>query len=121
MKIIYLILFIYSNSSSSADLIKITDLKLCEKIGKAVRSKNKSNLKDLILETNKRNLIYVSQQTDLTKKSFNLGATECEVYAAIGSPERQSRSVGSYGEHKQLIYGSSYIYIENGLVTSWSD
>jgi len=42
---------------------------------------------------------------------------------AIGRPNHGNRSVGSYGEHYQLVYEDRrrYVYLENGKVTSWQD
>lgn len=46
--------------------------------------------------------------------------TRDEVLAAFGRAESINRSVGSYGVHEQWVYyGGTYIYFENGRVTSW--
>lgn len=58
---------------------------------------------------------------DARKKTVTLGMPEDLVYLSLGKPARVNRSVGRYGVHLQLVYGGSYIYIRNGLVSSWQD
>lgn len=52
------------------------------------------------------------------------GMTAAQVESSWGSPSKINRSVGSYGSHEQWIYDrgnsrSQYIYLENGIVTSF--
>lgn len=94
--------------------------KLCSIKGNDLRAKKFSNAK-LDLEIKKRGLRYTSENSDPIKRTLNIGATECEVLASQGKPIRVNRTVNKYGESKQLIYGRNYIYLEEGLVTSWSD
>ena len=56
------------------------------------------------------------------KGHIKIGVSECQLYASWGMPEDQNRTVGSWGVHIQHIYGSgTYVYTENGKVTSWQD
>ncbi len=57
-----------------------------------------------------------------------VGMNESEVVAAIGRPDKINRSTYSFGTTAQLCYDSygpfarakySYVYFENGRVTSW--
>lgn len=57
-----------------------------------------------------------------------LGMTEGRVLDCLGAPNHVNRSVGSWGVHEQWVYGSytwysslTYLYFENGILTSWSD
>lgn len=57
-------------------------------------------------------------------KEIRIGATECSVYASSGLPSDVNRTVGAWGVHKQLVFGRayrSYIYIQNGRVSSFQD
>ena len=50
------------------------------------------------------------------------GMTADQVRASWGAPSDVNRSVGSWGVHEQWVFGSSsatYVYLENGIVTSW--
>ncbi len=51
----------------------------------------------------------------------HIGMTAEQVVASIGRPERVNRTVTAYGSHEQWVYGWSYIYFRNGVVTSWQD
>lgn len=41
--------------------------------------------------------------------------------AAWGSPDDINRSVGSFGPHEQWVCGSTYLYFEDGVLTSFQD
>jgi hypothetical protein len=49
------------------------------------------------------------------------GMAPDQVTASWNEPERKNRTVGKWGTNEQWIYGSTYIYFENGIVTSWQD
>lgn len=51
----------------------------------------------------------------------NIGMTSDMVRKAWGSPRDINRTVGSWGVHEQWVYGGSYLYFENGKLTSWQD
>lgn len=51
-----------------------------------------------------------------------IGMTEEMILDSMGKPEDKNRTVGSWGVHEQWIYnGDTYLYIENGKLTSWQD
>ncbi len=64
-----------------------------------------------------------------------IGMTTEQVIASWGRPHDINRTVGSWGVHEQWVYGytkyygsgvsgfvsTSYLYFENGLLTSWQD
>lgn len=49
------------------------------------------------------------------------GMKEEELYFVKGPPEKTNKRVGSFGVHKQLVYGDfgPYFYIKNGTLSSW--
>jgi len=102
---------------------------------------------DRAIEINKHKRLYRAKQLrgdkDLQSKKWSqevkesiinsdiaLGMTEEQVIYSWGSPKRTSRSVGSWGVHKQWIYeysflhrrySDTYLSFENGILTSYSD
>ena len=53
--------------------------------------------------------------------ALKIGMSETTVKKKLGEPDKINTSTGSYGVHEQWIYErkSMYIYIENGILTSW--
>ena len=57
-----------------------------------------------------------------------IGMSEAALIASWGRPNDINSSVGSWGVHKQYVYGTyssysspRYVYVENGFVTSWQN
>lgn len=50
-----------------------------------------------------------------------LGMTDKMAKESWGAPDDINRSVGSWGVHEQWVYGDTYLYFENGILTSWQD
>lgn len=51
-----------------------------------------------------------------------IGMIDREVLASWGPPQNVNRTVGRWGTHEQWVYPeNTYVYIENGKVTSWQD
>ncbi len=58
------------------------------------------------------------------KESFRVGSTECTLFAAFGLPNKTNRTAGPWGVHYQYVYGGvggTYVYVQNGRVTSFQD
>lgn len=73
-------------------------------------------------ELHRRSAISSKDWTLIDKKSIQIGMTELALLCSIGAGEQRSRSVGSWGTHIQYVYGHGvYVYVENGVVTSWQD
>jgi hypothetical protein len=60
-------------------------------------------------------------QKTIKEGKVQLGMTKEQVIFSWGKPERINRSVGSWGVHEQWVYGSSYLYFQNDILTSWQD
>ncbi len=60
-------------------------------------------------------------QECIKKKKVILGMTTEQVTLSWGWPEHINRSVGKWGEHEQWVYGSTYLYFENGIMTSFQE
>lgn len=53
-----------------------------------------------------------------------IGMSEEQLLCTLGKPKRINRSVGSWGVHKQWVYGKygrPLVYTENGFLESWQD
>lgn len=50
-----------------------------------------------------------------------IGMTREMLISSWGNPNDINRTVGSFGVHEQFVYGSTYVYVENGKLTSWQD
>lgn len=74
----------------------------------------------------------------IEKGTIRVGMSECAVYRVEGMPSAINRSGGAYGKRTQIVFGGyaygyaqggvykfgnkpSYIYLEDGAVTSWQD
>jgi hypothetical protein len=55
------------------------------------------------------------------QKKIRLGMSKEMVIESWGQPKDIHRTVGSWGVHEQWIYGETYLYFENGILTSWQD
>ncbi len=72
------------------------------------------------------------QEKPLTQRSkrpepisrLKIGMTKKEVIECMGNPYDINKTTNSSGVREQWVYGSVgsiYVYIENGIVTSWQD
>lgn len=108
-------------------LRKLDKADVCALYGTAIRGQEFTNqwlsfdgASQLIIAEAKRRKIKLNNAL-VKQESIKLGNSLCQMYAAWGLPSDRNRSVGRYGEHIQHIYGETYVYTENGIVTSWQD
>lgn len=104
------------SSLLSENLAKLKDADLCVKAGKY---HDKSELESILAELKKRRLPY--DEESIKNKNVKINGYECDAFAAYGRPERYNRTVSQRGKRVQMVYGSSYIYTEDGVITAWSD
>jgi hypothetical protein len=55
------------------------------------------------------------------ERKVQIGMTAEQVTMAWGKPAANNRSVGRWGTHEQWIYGDTYLYFENGVLTSYQE
>jgi hypothetical protein len=55
------------------------------------------------------------------KEQISVGNSICQLNAQWGIASQQNRSAGSWGVDIQHVYGGTYVYTRNGVVTSWQD
>lgn len=56
---------------------------------------------------------------EIKNKKVSMGMTEKQVLASWGRPSDINRTAGAWGVHEQWVYSGSYLYFENGRLTSW--
>ncbi|MCK5215497.1 MAG: hypothetical protein KAR05_09100 [Candidatus Omnitrophica bacterium] len=59
----------------------------------------------------------------ILKANIAIGMTREQVLVSWGEPDDINRTGGGYGVHEQWVYDRSetYLYFENGILTSWQD
>ena len=50
---------------------------------------------------------------------IRIGFTARQVRESVGRPERINTTVTAAGPHEQWVYGGDYVYLRNGIVTSF--
>lgn len=95
-----------------------------------LKATDKEKQEFLIIEKNvKRRKKFINDNPDIPEKykkaiddgKVLLGMSADMVRASWGESEKINRSVGNWGVHEQWIYGSKYLYFENGILTSWQE
>jgi hypothetical protein len=102
----------YKKELAKREEQRIAGEKTEEKAKKAAETKSKNDLIKKYGQT-KGKLVY--------EKKIALGMTKEMVIDSWGEPKDINRTVGSWGIHEQWVYGSAYLYFENGILTSWQD
>jgi len=59
--------------------------------------------------------------SSVAEGTIEIGMNKKMVKDAWGLPDHINTTTGSYGTHEQWVYGNSYIYFKNGIVTSKQD
>ncbi|WP_249621014.1 hypothetical protein [Desulfuromonas sp. CSMB_57] len=57
----------------------------------------------------------------INNKNIYIGMTKKQVLTSWGRPKDVNRMVGSWGVHEQWVYPGSYLYFENGILSSFQD
>lgn len=83
---------------------------------------------DRLMEEAKNRGLFTSREIRLIKEEkIAMGMSEKALLASWGRPSDINKSVGSFGVHKQYVYrggsysDSTYVYLEDGEVTSWQN
>lgn len=115
--------------ASPKQITAMSNLSLCQayqnarKIGHLAGDGGANHLQEI-----QRRKLLSDNELDLVKnKQIQRGMSTCALYASWGSPDRENSTVSARGTLIQHIYGwrrgasRSYVYTENGLVTSWQN
>lgn len=77
-------------------------------------------LDDLYAELSRRKPFSDEDLNLVFEQRVQKGMSELALYCSWGKPKSINISYGSWGDHKQFVYGYGYyVYVENGKVTSW--
>lgn len=68
-----------------------------------------------------RGAVTKREASSIREGKIYLGMSEIALNCAWGRPDTVNTSVGSWGVHKQYVYGDNYAYVENGTVKSWQN
>jgi hypothetical protein len=99
---------IFNSFSSKEELIKVSEKILSTDLFKSFSSS------DPLAGLRKKYPSFIQQ---VIKRSISEGMPEELLYLSWGEPG--SKNVYNSGRRKQLIYGRKYLYIENGVISSW--
>jgi len=58
---------------------------------------------------------------DIINRHVAIGMNKEMIIDSWGKPEEINRTVGTWGVHEQWVYGRTYLYVENGILTSFQD
>jgi hypothetical protein len=94
-------------------LLKLSQIEKQKKI--AVEKQQKENLNRLVKKYGKYNAKLILQN------KIKIGMTKEMVIESWGKPEHISRTVTASVVHEQWVYGDSYLYFDNGILTAWQD
>jgi hypothetical protein len=98
------------------NIVKFKDHEICTKAGTTV---GKPNYQAWINELKRRNIRF--DATSIQNQEIQINGFECDVFAVFGPPKRYNRSVNAQGTRVQFVYNRTYIYTNNGVITSWQD
>ena len=106
--------------------VEIAELKKIAEQERIEREKRLEQQRKIANEKRKKELINIYGQTNGLKISEGhiwIGMTNKMAIVSWGAPDDVNRTVGSWGVHEQWIYKSqdTYLYFENGILTSWQD
>jgi hypothetical protein len=57
----------------------------------------------------------------ILERKFWIGMTNKMAKESLGNPDEINRTVGSWGVHEQWVYGNTYLYFENSVLTSYQN
>ena len=58
----------------------------------------------------------------VAEKKIAIGMTRAEAVFSLGTPQTINNTTTSKGKHEQWVYSlTNYIYVDDGIVTSYQD
>lgn len=82
---------------------------------------NENSLKELQREVRIRAKYADKIAIKIIDSKFWIGMTSEMAKESLGIPNDINRTVGSWGVHEQWVYGNTYLYFENGILTSYQN
>ncbi len=84
-----------------------------------IRQLNENSLKELQREVRIRDKYADEIATKIIDRKFWIGMTSEMAKESLGISQDINKTVGSWGVHEQWVYGNTYLYFENGILTSY--
>ncbi len=84
-----------------------------------LRGVRKHNLSVIYDAIEKRGILNKRDLSLIPQESYGIGMTQCGMYIVLGIPTTENKSVYSFGIHIQHVYPGTYVYTEDGIVTSY--
>ena len=115
-----------TKSYSTATVSKMNNTQLCSHFHEGVTSRvltgNTQFDKNIVTELNKRGF-HTNQINQARSGNIAIGIPTCMMYATIGKPDKENKTVNKSGVRIQNVYRSKdlYVYTKNGIITSWQD
>ena len=115
-----------TKSYSTATVSKMNNTQLCSHFHEGVTSRvltgNTQFDKNIVTELNKRGF-HTNQINQARSGKIAIGMPTCIMYATIGKPNKENKTVNAYRTHIQHVYRGKnlYVYTDNGIITSWQD
>lgn len=125
----YYLRLVRGGKTAPAILREMDKNNFCLAYGEAIRGETIHGLgklpSDIVIKHMKTEARRRKLQFDdslVRKGHIKIGISKCQLYASWGIPNDDNESVGRWGVHVQHVYGGgTYVYTENGRVTSWQD
>ena len=77
--------------------------------------------KEILVELKRRNLFTDEEWKRINSGNIKMGDSHLLLMASWGDPVKINRTVILGGAHEQWVYSSSYVYLDNGVITGWQD
>lgn len=113
------------NADMNLDDIEKTNVKQHKENLKKEETRKKQQKEQAKQRAEKRKQQLISKYGEavanlILKQQITLGMSEEALIESWGKPRDINESVGVWGVHKQYVYPSAYVYIENGIISSWN-
>lgn len=105
----------------------MSDRELCIAMHPFVKDPSSSTAQAIRTEIDNRKLVRPGHWGTITQGKIGVGMSTCALYAVMGRPSRENRSVFGGTVRVQHVYSgyyayiASYFYTENDVVTGWQD
>lgn len=113
---------LFSNARSCKDSQEFQDEKKRQKlIVKSKSTKREIKRKKKIKSFISTNPQYKKFKETALRKNIKLGMPEALLILSWGKADKVNETTGPWGVHKQCVYGSQYVYIKKGHISSWQN
>jgi len=105
---------IASHPDSKTPPAELVSEKLCMRFARTHSTEDRTEIK-------RRKLLTAAEWALVDAQRVRVGMSEIALRCSFGEPDSVNRTVVTAGSQKQYVYGSSYVYVQNGHVTAFQD